>query len=355
MQDRVPQARIYRVYHAPAWRDAGRPAPASCSPACSADRAARASIAALVYDQELATDGDAPTSEPASSPSLLVVTATVKDGVDPARVEREMDARRRASCWSRARPRPSCSARAAASSPTSRAAPSGSAASAAAPTCWRESMTSTAGPTATSIGWSASRTATAGRRARHGPQLARGAALHAASCRRIPRSQPGPTSSIATVVPPLGDPPDVTFPAVQRATLGNGLEGDAARAPFERRSSTSRSRSTPATPPIPPSRPAPRRSRSICSTTARPRATRSASPTSSTRSAPASPPAARSICRSCGCRRCRERCAPSLALYADVVLQPVVPAGRWWIWRRSGGWRRSRQEKATPVAGGARA
>ena len=34
MQDRVPQARIYRVYHAPAWRDADIAAAASCLRAC---------------------------------------------------------------------------------------------------------------------------------------------------------------------------------------------------------------------------------------------------------------------------------------------------------------------------------
>src|SRR6185295_13313617 len=40
----------------------------------------------------------------------------------------------------------------------------------------------------------------------------------------FPTLQPGPSSLDRSVVPPLGEPPDVTFPKVQRATLGNGLK-----------------------------------------------------------------------------------------------------------------------------------
>ena len=68
--------------------------------------------------------------------SLFVVIATVKPGVDPAAVEREIDARL-VSCSRRARRPPSCSARAPGCSRTSRAASSDWAASAAAPTSWR--------------------------------------------------------------------------------------------------------------------------------------------------------------------------------------------------------------------------
>jgi zinc protease len=39
----------------------------------------------------------------------------------------------------------------------------------------------------------------------------------------FPALQPGQTTIDRTVLPPLGEPPDVAFPAVQRATLGNGL------------------------------------------------------------------------------------------------------------------------------------
>ena len=94
MQDRVPQARIYRVYHAPGWRDADAAAPRAASPSVlSGSRSARLDRR-LVYEQELATGGQRRRVPDASSPSLLVVTATVKDGVDPARVE-QRDRRRR--------------------------------------------------------------------------------------------------------------------------------------------------------------------------------------------------------------------------------------------------------------------
>ena len=39
-----------------------------------------------------------------------------------------------------------------------------------------------------------------------------------------PALQPGQSSLDRNVVPPLGEPPDVTFPKVQRATLSNGLK-----------------------------------------------------------------------------------------------------------------------------------
>ncbi len=55
MQDRVPQARIYRVYHAPAWRERGACSISSSSPSVlSGSRSARLDRR-LVYEQELAT------------------------------------------------------------------------------------------------------------------------------------------------------------------------------------------------------------------------------------------------------------------------------------------------------------
>ncbi|MGB7219910.1 MAG: pitrilysin family protein, partial [Vicinamibacterales bacterium] len=39
----------------------------------------------------------------------------------------------------------------------------------------------------------------------------------------FPTLQPGQTAVDRTILPPLGDPPDVSFPAIQRAKLSNGL------------------------------------------------------------------------------------------------------------------------------------
>ena len=54
MYDRVPQARIYRVYHAPAWRDEDIARLQLFASVLSGSRSARLDRR-LVYDQELAT------------------------------------------------------------------------------------------------------------------------------------------------------------------------------------------------------------------------------------------------------------------------------------------------------------
>lgn len=89
MQDRVPQARIYRVYHAPAWSDTRVQHLALVTSVLSGSKSGRLDRR-LVYEKELVTDVSASVwdSELASS---VVFVATVKAGVDPAVVEREMD------------------------------------------------------------------------------------------------------------------------------------------------------------------------------------------------------------------------------------------------------------------------
>ena len=142
------------------------------------------------------------------------------------------------------------------------------------------------------------------------PQLAPGADRRStARCCR--RSAPRPT---------------LRFPAVQRATLSNGLKvvllerhGDAARQRRARRRRRLRRRR-------PGQGRARRRSPSTCSTTARRRATRSASSTSSMRSArELVDRAARSTCPSCASARCRRTSARRSQIIADVVLNPAFP------------------------------
>ena len=90
MQDRVPQARIYRVYHVPGWRDPELARIALFANVLSGSRSAPLDRR-LVYEQELATSVSAGVTARELS-GLLTVVATVKDGVDPVRVERELDA-----------------------------------------------------------------------------------------------------------------------------------------------------------------------------------------------------------------------------------------------------------------------
>ena len=90
MEDQVPQARVYRVWHAPAWRDlelqtlgvfGGVLAGAKSSPLTRR----------LVYDKALATSVNAYVND-SELGSTFNIVATVKQGVDPREVEREIDA-----------------------------------------------------------------------------------------------------------------------------------------------------------------------------------------------------------------------------------------------------------------------
>ncbi len=89
MQDRVPQARIYRLYHAPTWKEKETQYLNLFADALSGSKSARLNRR-LVYEKELATDVSASVAERELA-GFFLITATVKPGVNPADVEREMD------------------------------------------------------------------------------------------------------------------------------------------------------------------------------------------------------------------------------------------------------------------------
>ena len=89
MQDRVPQARIYRVYHAPAWKDLELQQLGLFTDVLSGSKSARLNKK-LIYEKELATDVSAFVND-GELASSVIFTATVKPGIDSATVEREMD------------------------------------------------------------------------------------------------------------------------------------------------------------------------------------------------------------------------------------------------------------------------
>jgi zinc protease len=89
MQDRVPQTRIYRVYHAPAWKDAEIEPLRLFAEVLSGSKSARLDRK-LVYEKELATGVSAGVAD-GELGSLFIVTITIKQGADPAEAEREMD------------------------------------------------------------------------------------------------------------------------------------------------------------------------------------------------------------------------------------------------------------------------
>jgi zinc protease len=89
MQDRVPQARIYRIYHAPTWKDKELQDLSLFADILSGSKSARLTKK-LVYEKELVTNISASIDENELSGGFYII-ATVKPGVDPAVVEREID------------------------------------------------------------------------------------------------------------------------------------------------------------------------------------------------------------------------------------------------------------------------
>ena len=90
MEDQVPQARIYRSYHAPAWKDPELQHLGLFADVIAGSRAS-ALPRRLVYEKGLATGVSSYVSD-AELGSTFNIVVTVKPGVDPAEVEREMDA-----------------------------------------------------------------------------------------------------------------------------------------------------------------------------------------------------------------------------------------------------------------------
>ncbi|MBC7685977.1 MAG: insulinase family protein [Bdellovibrionales bacterium] len=89
MEDQVPQARIYRVYHAPAWKDVEMQHLGLLGEVLAGSKSARLSRH-LVFDKGLATSVNAAVNDGELGSTFMII-ATVKPGVDPAVVEQEID------------------------------------------------------------------------------------------------------------------------------------------------------------------------------------------------------------------------------------------------------------------------
>jgi zinc protease len=89
MQDRVPQARLYKVWNVPPW---GSPEADYLTLAASVLSTGKSSrlYRRLVFDEQIATDVDA-SLDAREIGGLFVVEAGVRPGVDPAKVERAVD------------------------------------------------------------------------------------------------------------------------------------------------------------------------------------------------------------------------------------------------------------------------
>lgn len=90
MEDRVANTRIYRVYHAPAWKDPTLQHLNLAADVLSGSKSARLDRR-LVYEKGVATDASVFVWDRELG-SLFVVAVTLKPGTDPAAVEKEIDA-----------------------------------------------------------------------------------------------------------------------------------------------------------------------------------------------------------------------------------------------------------------------
>ena len=89
MYDRVPQPRVYKVWNVPGWGTADAERLGLVGELLSTGKSSRL-YKRLVYDEQIATDVNAYT-DPREIGGLFVIQATVRPGGDPAKVERAID------------------------------------------------------------------------------------------------------------------------------------------------------------------------------------------------------------------------------------------------------------------------
>jgi zinc protease len=220
MQDRVPQARLYKVWNVPEWGSADGDYLDLAASALSTGKSSRL-FKRLVYDEQIATDVDA-SVDLREIGGLFTIEAGVRPGVDPARVERAIDEEL---------------ARLLAAGPT-------------AVELQRAKTQTRAGfiRGVERIGGFGGKSDVlakgevfAGRHDYYRVQLARVAAASAAQVRGaavrwlsdgvytlevrpFPEYAVAPTGADRSALPQAGTPPDAKFPAVERDTLSNGLK-----------------------------------------------------------------------------------------------------------------------------------
>jgi zinc protease len=219
-EDRVPQPLVFRTWHAPGWTGADTPLLALAASVLSGSKSARLDRR-LVYEKGLVTQitarGDA--NEIAGT---FDIEAMVKPGTDPAAVEREIEAVVRAFL---------------AEGPTAAELQRAQSRILAGFVRGSEALGGFGGRAdilAQSLTYADDTEAYLARLERIA--TATPAEVKAAAARWLdaphytmvvrpyPALAPGRTTLDRTVLPALGEPPAVTFPEVQRATLDNGLK-----------------------------------------------------------------------------------------------------------------------------------
>ena len=220
MQDRVPQPRLYRVYRAPVWRDSELQRLDLVASVLTGSRSGRLTRR-LVYEKELATSASASPWAKELSGDFLV-TVTVKPGVDPAVVEREMDAviREVVEKGPTAEEVQRAQSRLLADFVRSRERLGGFGGRS---DILAESMTYDGRPEGYLDRLQSIATATAADVRKTAKTWLDGF-HYTMVATPFPSLSSGKTTIDRKVLPSLGDAPDVGFPAVQRAKLSNGLQ-----------------------------------------------------------------------------------------------------------------------------------
>ena len=218
-EDRVPQAMVYRAYHAPGWRDGDVDLLALAASVLSGSKSARLDRR-LVYEKNLVTQIGA-SADRSEIASTFEVQALLKPGVDPAVVEKEIDAVVRSFL---------------ADGPTAAELQRAQSRTLANFVRGIEALGGFGGRAdvlAESLTFGGSGDAYLDRLERMA--TATTAQVKAAAVRWLdaphytmvvrpfPTLVPGETTLDRQTVPPLGEAPAVSFPAVQRTTLKNGL------------------------------------------------------------------------------------------------------------------------------------
>jgi zinc protease len=220
MEDRVPHARIYRVYHVAGWLDPALQHLSLFAEVLSGSKSARLDRR-LLYEKELVTNISAGLWQRELASNFIIV-ATVKPGVEVAVVEKEIDAivaeliknGPTADELQRARSRSLANF----ARRTERLGGFGGRSDVLA-----ESMTYAGRPDAYLDRLEMFATATAAD-VRTVAKTWLDTHHYTMVVKPFPRLSAGKTDVDRSILPALGEPPDVVFPAIERATLSNGLE-----------------------------------------------------------------------------------------------------------------------------------
>ena len=221
MQDRVPQARIYKVWNIPGYRQRDFTLLDIAADMLAGGKNSRL-YKRLVYTDRTATAVSVFVG-PFEIGSQLQLIVTVKPGVRSGGGRKGARRGDRAVSGHRARRRRSSIASAPLTTRASRAASSASMASAASRPSSPRARCTAARRISTRRGWTGYRERDAGRRACRGKRwLSDG--VFVLNVEPVPTTRPWPRTRGSQQGPGTGSPPSLSLPAPQRAKLSNGLE-----------------------------------------------------------------------------------------------------------------------------------